>query len=285
MSPASRSPEMRADRAPGRQRLGHASGDIDDHIVAHVHAEGFVDDMQAVYVEIQNDVRIRGTRRREQRRGLAFECLAGHQAGAGIVLRLNDAGRSFRQHFGDARLMQVEVLRARRIEQGEHAHDALRRVPYGAGQNLVRSRDVARDLGNMIDDDGALLQLHPGHQMMLRPVQRFRRHRLSAARQGQADVLVRHPQSGERAAHALQPGLQDEPEFVGVAGGGRLMRGNFQHQIQVALAHVEIAFAGTQFGAQRELAPSGTPAPAAPTGARSAAGAARFACRTGARSG
>ena len=186
MSAARRSPEMRADRAPGGSALAMHSATLDDHVVAHVHAEGFVDDVQPVDVEIENDVRIRRRRRAEQRRGLAFERLAGHQAGAGIVLRLDDAGRSLRQHLGDARLMQIEILRARRIEQGEHAHDAFRRVAHRAGQDLVRRRDVARHLGDVIDDDGALLQLHPGHQMMLRALQRLRRHGLAAARQRQA---------------------------------------------------------------------------------------------------
>ena len=86
---------MRADKAPAAAVLRHALGDIDDHIVAHMHAEGFIDDMQPVDVQVQNDVRGGRIRRAEQRRSLAFECLAGHQARAGIVLRLNDAGHSF----------------------------------------------------------------------------------------------------------------------------------------------------------------------------------------------
>ena len=185
--------------------------------------------MQAIDVQIQNDVRIRGGRRSQQRRGLAFECLAGHQAGARIVLGLNDAGGSLRQHFGDPRLMQIEILRARRIEQREHTHDPFRRVAHRTGQDLVGRGYVASDLGNVIDDDGALLQLHPRHQMMLRPLQRLRRHGLAASRQGQGDILVRHPQCRERAAHALEPGLHDEPEFS-VSLGRRLMRRYFQHE-------------------------------------------------------
>jgi len=33
-------------QGPRGQGLGHARGDADDHIVAYMHAEGFVDDMQ-----------------------------------------------------------------------------------------------------------------------------------------------------------------------------------------------------------------------------------------------
>ena len=102
---------MRADSAPRGSDLGHAFRDADDDIVAHMHAEGLVDDMQPIDVEIQNDVRVGGVGRREQGGGLPFEGLAGHEAGAGIVLRLNDARRSLRQHFGDARLLRVEILR------------------------------------------------------------------------------------------------------------------------------------------------------------------------------
>ncbi len=191
----------------------------------------------------------------EQRRGLAFERLAGHEAGAGIVLSLDDAGRSLCQHLGNARLMQIEILRTRRIEQGEHAHDAFRRVAHRAGQDLVRRRDVARHLGDMIDDDRALLQLHPGHQMMLRTLQRLRRHGRAAARQRQRDVFIRHPQCRQRAAHAFEAGLHDEAEFVGIARGRRLMRRNFHQEIEIAFAHIEVAFAGAQFRTQRELAP------------------------------
>ena len=53
MSAASRSPEMRADRAPRGKRLGHAFGHAGDDVVAHVHAEGLVDDVQPIDVEIQ----------------------------------------------------------------------------------------------------------------------------------------------------------------------------------------------------------------------------------------
>jgi len=67
----------------------------------------------------------------------------------------------------------------------------------------------------MIDDDGALLQLHPGHQVMLGAMQRIPpTWGWAAARQGQGDILVGHPQRRERAAHTLEPGLHDEPEFV-----------------------------------------------------------------------
>jgi hypothetical protein len=121
-------------QCPGGQSFGHALRDADDHIVAHVHSEGFVDDVQPVDVEVENDVGARRLARRpEQRRGLPFKCLAGHQAGARIILSLDDAGRPFCQHLRDAGLMQIEVLRTRRIEQGEHAHDPFRRMPHGAG--------------------------------------------------------------------------------------------------------------------------------------------------------
>ncbi len=44
---------MRADSAPGGQGLGHALGDADDDIIAHMHAEGLVDDVQPVDVEVR----------------------------------------------------------------------------------------------------------------------------------------------------------------------------------------------------------------------------------------
>jgi hypothetical protein len=47
-------------------------------------------------------------------------------------------------------------------------------------------------------------------------------------------------------------GLHDEAEFVLVARRRRLLRGHLEHdEIEVALAHVEIAFARAQLGAQR----------------------------------
>ena len=161
-----------------------------------------------------------------------------------------------RQQLGDARLMQIEVLRARRIEERQHAHDALRGVAHRAGENLVGRGDVARHFGDVIDDDGALLQLHPGHQMLLRALQRFRRDiGLAAAGHGQGDVLVGHPQRRQRAAHALEAGLQDELELVGIARPRPDCEDISSIRSQVALAHVEVALARAELRAQRELAP------------------------------
>ena len=75
-----------------------------------MHAEGLVDDVQAVDVEIQDAVRSRRTGGRQQHRGLPFERVAGHEAGARIVLRLDDDRRFLRQQFGDARLMRIEIM-------------------------------------------------------------------------------------------------------------------------------------------------------------------------------
>ena len=180
--------------------------------------------------------------------------MAGHQTRARVVLGLNDGRRPLRQHFGYPRMVQVEVLRARRIEQREHPHDPFRRMPHGACQYLIGCRHVARDLGDVIDHDGALLQLHPGGQMLLRALQRLARHRMAASRQGQRDVLVGHPQGRKDAAHAFEPGFQDEAEFIRIARGRRLMRGYFHHEIEVALAHVQIPLSGAQFRAQRQFA-------------------------------
>ena len=105
----------------------------------------------------------------------------------------------------------------------------------------------------MIDDDSALLHLHPRRQMMLRPLQRFRRHRCSAAGHGHGDVLVRHPKRGQSATHAIEAGLQDLRKFVRVARRS-LIGGDLHHQLEIALFDVQIALAGAQLGAQRQLA-------------------------------
>ncbi len=212
MSAAKRSPEIRADSASRRQRPRHALRHTDDHVVADMHAESLVDDMQPVDVEIENDVRI-GAVRSEQAGGLTLERLARHEPGAAVVLCLDDDGRALRQHFGDPRLLHVEIRRTGRIEQRQHAHDALRMMPNRAGQYLVRRRDIARDLGDVIDHDGALLQLHPRHQMMLGARQRFRRHGLAAARQGYRDIFIGHPQRCQRTPHAVKAGLQYQPKI------------------------------------------------------------------------
>ena len=143
-------------------------------------------------------------------------------------------------------------MRARGIEQRQNTHHALGRVTHRAGENLVRRGDVGRHLGDMIDDDGALLQLHPGHQVLLGAVQRVGRHRVSAASQRQGDVLVRHPESRQGAAHVLQRALQDEVELVRIAGRG-LVRRHLEHERQIAFAHAEIPFARPELEAQRQF--------------------------------
>ena len=105
----------------------------------------------------------------------------------------------------------------------------------------------------MIDDDGTLLHLHPRRQMMLRPLQRLRRHRCAAAGHGHGDVLVRHPQRRQRATHAFETGLQNLRKFVRVARRS-LIGGDLHHQLQIALFDVQIALAGSELGAQRQLA-------------------------------
>ena len=60
----------------------------------------------------------------EHRARLPLECLAGHETGAGVVLRLDDDRRALCQHFGHSCLLQIEILRARRVEEREDAHDA-----------------------------------------------------------------------------------------------------------------------------------------------------------------
>ena len=82
MSAASRSPEIRADSALAGKAFAMHSATLDDHVVAHVHAEGLVDDVQAVDVEIQNAVRGRSAADGEQRCGLALERVASHEPGA-----------------------------------------------------------------------------------------------------------------------------------------------------------------------------------------------------------
>ena len=107
-------------------------------------------------------------------------------------------------------------------------------------------------------------------------LQRFRRHRVSAAGHRQADVLVRHPERRQRAVHVLQAGLQDQVELVRLARRG-LGRGHLQHQRQVALAHVEIALARTRAWSAAPARGAGIRGPAAPAGACTAAGAPRCA--------
>jgi hypothetical protein len=215
-----------------------------------VHAEGLVDDVQAVDVQIQYAMRGRLAGRGEHRFGLALERMTGHETGADVVLRLDDDGDFLRQKLGDARLMRIEIAGARRIEERHHAHHALGRMAHRTGQYLVGSGHVARDFGDVIDHDGALLQLHPSHQMLLRALQRLGRHGVAAAGHRQCDILVRHPERDERATHVLDRGLQDQVEFVRLSRGGIGGR-HLQHERQVALAHVEIPFAQSELRAQQ----------------------------------
>jgi hypothetical protein len=159
------------------------------------------------------------------------------------VLRLDDYRGLLRQQLGDARLVRIEIQGTCRIEQCEYAHDALGRMAHRASQYLVRSRDLARNFGDVIHHDGALLQLHPRQQMLLRAFQGIGRHRLSAARLRQRNLLVGNPQGGKGTTHVLESRFQDQVEFIGVVYRCRLMRGNFEHQGQIALAYVEILFA------------------------------------------
>ena len=172
-----------------------------------MHAECFVDDMQPIDIEIQNGVRIGGARGCEQVGRLPLEGLAGHESGAGVVLRLDDARGALCQHLRDARLLGVEIRRARGIEQGKHAHDALRMVAYGACQDLVGRGHIARDLGDVIDHDGALLHLHPCHQVMLSTHQGLGRHRCPL-RVMDTEMFL----SGTHSAARAQP-MRSSPVF------------------------------------------------------------------------
>ena len=51
----------------------------------------------------------------------------------------------------------------------------------------------------------------------------------------------------------FEPGLQDEIELIGIAGG-RLVRRHLQHQRKIAFTYPEIALARSEFRAQRQFA-------------------------------
>jgi len=59
-------------------------------------------------------------------------------------LSLNDAGRPLRQHFGNARLMQIEIRRARRLNRAstpmtrsEGCRKGQAKILYGAATSLA----------------------------------------------------------------------------------------------------------------------------------------------------
>ena len=116
------------------------SATLDDHVVAHVHAEGLVDDVQPVDVEVEDAVRASDARRRRRgEQGVACRSKACRVISP--VLESYCAWMMIVAFFASSSAMRVwcasKSSRARRIEQRQHAHDALRRVADRAGENLV----------------------------------------------------------------------------------------------------------------------------------------------------
>ena len=277
MSAASRSPEMRADERRFGQRLPRHSATLtitsSPTCMPKVSLMTCSRSMSRYRMQCVADSARRDASSDD---GLALERVPGHEARARIVLSLDDDGHLLRQQLGDARLMRIEIMRARRIEQRQHAHHALGWVANRAGQNLVGRRHVARDLGDVIDDDGALLQLHPGHQMLLCALQRFGRHGISAASHRHGRCSCRGPRA-RRARSPCAPVRSSRSDRTHPhrrwRSGSTTSRASGTNRVRVLRDPVRAIRAWSA----APVRAAGIPGPAARAGERMAAGAPRCA--------
>jgi len=103
ISAASRSPEMRADNAPGGRVLAMRSATLTMTSSPTCMPNVSLMTCSRSMSRYKMICAPAGGGAASTLPRVTLECLAGHEAGAGVVLRLDDVGRTLCQHFGDSR--------------------------------------------------------------------------------------------------------------------------------------------------------------------------------------
>jgi hypothetical protein len=249
---AKRSPATRAaERARPRLAAQHL-GDLADHLVADVHAEVVVDDVQAIDVEVEHAVRAFVGRAGQRGPDLHLERGARQQRGRRVEVVLQDAGHLARQQLGEPLGAQVEIGLLRGAEQREEARDPARGVAHRHREDLVGGQ--AGGGVDLVDDQAAPLQRGPVHQVAVRGGEDGQLRLAAGGRLADRDVALRHHQRAEHAVEMLHAGLHDHAELVRLLGILRIVRRDLEQQVEVLVPRLQVADHHAEAGARDQLA-------------------------------
>ena len=146
-----------------RQMLAQQFADLRDGLVAHVHAEVFVDDVQLVDVDVQQAPAL--TARfafDEHELDALLERGARQQSRERVVTGLDARGDASRQQVGEMHVAADEFRRFELAEQREHAGSAAAALAQRAGEDAIGNRHLAGLRRDPVDDQRIAARLRDG---------------------------------------------------------------------------------------------------------------------------
>ena len=216
MTTAKRSPEMRAANGIRRQMLAQQVADLRDRLVAHVHAEVFVDDVQLVDVDVQQAPALAArVAVAEHELDALLERGARQQAGQRVVAGFDAGGDSCASEIREMHVAADEFRRLELAEQREHARGAAAALAQRAGEDAIGNRDLSGLRRDAVDDQRIAARLRDGEQLLLRA-----REDADVAVLGirEHQPLVGHDDAGE---HALEVAGRVREQGLQIVGAGR----------------------------------------------------------------
>ncbi len=222
---------------PRRQRAADGVRDAHDHLVAHVHAEVLVQHVQAIDVDVDDAVVALQRLGRQQVLRALLERGTRQQPGRRVIGVHQDVRHATCEQLDQPHLAEVEVHRARLLEQREDAEHALRAVHHRAGQDLVRQRADLVGRARVVRGHRLPVQLRPGQQLAVRFRERLGARAWRGALAGAAhrDVLVRDQQRADAAAEVIHAALQQLREVVRRLAARVIALRGTEQQLEVAV--------------------------------------------------
>ena len=218
--------------------LAQQLADLRDGLVADVHAEVFVDDVQLVDVDVQQaPALVARIGLVEHELDALFERGARQQAGQRVVAGF-DAGRhAARQQVREMHVAADEFRRVELAEQRQHAGGAAAALAQRTGEDAVRNRHLPGLRRDPVDDQRIAARLRDRQQLFLRAREDGG---VGAFRPGERQALVGHHDARE---HALQmPGGVGQQRLQVVrAAGLRMAAGHRQQQFEILVARAQDA--------------------------------------------
>ena len=146
-----------------RQMLAQQVADLRDGLVAHVHAEVFVDDVQFVDVDVQQAPALTARLAFDEHElDALFERGARQQPRERVVTGLDAGGDAPRQQVGEMHVAADEFRCLELAEQREHARGASTALTQRAGEDAIGNRHLAGLRRDAVDDQRIAACLRDG---------------------------------------------------------------------------------------------------------------------------
>jgi hypothetical protein len=234
-----------------RQVFAQQVADLRDGLVADVHAEVFVDDVQLVDVDVQQAPAPRARLGLDEHElDALLERGARQQAGERVVAGLDAGGHAARQQVGEVHVAADELRRVEPAEQRQHARGAARALAQRAGEDAKWNGDLAGLRGDLVDHQRVAARLRDRQQLFLRARQDGG---VAAFGPGERESLVGHHDAGQHALEMRGGVGQQRLQVVGTRGL-RMAAGDRQQQLEILVARGQVFVELLDVGARQQVA-------------------------------